>query len=313
VNAPQPRQPLLVVVDSDEPLSDVAHRRIIGELAKYDSDQYMLLPSDGPGLGAQYAPLIRDWWNNQNGPADAEIERLLARNGAYGIVSVRVERAGSRKPKLKVALVHSTSPGAKDRGRAALVAQVPAEAPPALPYLLINDHPVKTEPKVEAEIERIVRTYRERGWQIVTNDEAEVLVRQWLPSGPIEDEGSLSPVLNTVLREHGLGGVLRIGAKPGEGSPVERIEVTLVDGDEEALLSPEFPTEPIAIDVSPAPGAPVAPAVPGGAISPQSAAVGVVDVNRMSVVNGTSLVVEVKGCPVAHLELPTCSLHWGVN
>jgi len=312
-SAPQPRQPLMVVVDSDEPLSDVAHRRIIGELAKYDSDQYMLLPSNDPGLGAQYASLIREWWNDQNGPADAEIEQLLARNGAYGIVSVRVEKAGSRKPKLNVALVHSTAPGAKDRGRAALVAQVPAEAPPVLPYLLINDHPVKAEPKVEAEIDRIVTTYRERGWQIVTNDEAEVLVRKWLPSGPIEDEGSLSPVLNTVLREHGLGGVLRIGAKPGEGSPVERIEVTLVDGDEDALLSPDFPDDPIAIDVPPAPAAPVAPPAPGSAISPQSAAVGVVGTHRMSVVNGSSLVVNVQGCPVVHFELPTCAMGWSEN
>jgi hypothetical protein len=185
---------------------------------------------------------------------------------------------------------------------------------------LINDHPVKADPIVEAEIERIVNRYRGRGWRIVTNDEAEVLVRQWLPSGPINDQASLSPVLNTVLRDQGLGGVLRIGAKPGEGSPVDRIDVTLVDGDADTLHTPPSPTspiDPIVIDGPQPPGAPVAPRVPGSSVSPQSAAVGVVGMNRMGAltgtVNGFSPVLNVKKCPVTLVELPTLATGWSAN
>ncbi len=94
------------------------------------------------------------------------------------------------------------------------------------PLILINDHPATRDELVQAEIDRILERHRQEGWVIVMDDaDAEVDVRKYLPPGPGDPDEPLPPLLEKVLAEHDLGGILRIGCNVGDGGLVERIVV----------------------------------------------------------------------------------------
>ncbi len=97
-----------------------------------------------------------------------------------------------------------------------------------LTLLLINDHPAGTSAAVQGEIERLVRLHREQGWEVVLDDkEAEVAVRMYLPTGPVDPDAA-HPLLRNTLLDFDLGGVIRIKSLPGEGPPEQRIESVMI-------------------------------------------------------------------------------------
>ena len=93
----------------------------------------------------------------------------------------------------------------------------------SLPVLLVNDHPAKINPKVEANINEMVEAYVLRGWDITVNEDAEVKVRRELPIGAYDTNFTMNDKLQTILDEFGLAGILWITSRPGEGKSHERI------------------------------------------------------------------------------------------
>ncbi|MHC4413938.1 MAG: serine/threonine protein kinase [Planctomycetota bacterium] len=102
-----------------------------------------------------------------------------------------------------------------------------SESPLAL--LLVNDHPAAANPLVAARVEKIVQDHRDRGWIVVIDDQdAEVAVRKYLPTGSGEVDEPLPPLLHKTFIEHELGGVLQITTTPGEGEPHERFTARVI-------------------------------------------------------------------------------------
>ena len=100
--------------------------------------------------------------------------------------------------------------------------------PPSQPYLLLNDHPAKADLNVIAEIERQLKAYRDRGWEIVANDDVEVQVRKL---GAPDPKSPPPAALRTILSNGKLGGVMRIDGKAGNEPIQQRVVITRIDLD----------------------------------------------------------------------------------
>ncbi|MEE9129543.1 MAG: hypothetical protein V3T84_05955 [Phycisphaerales bacterium] len=108
---------------------------------------------------------------------------------------------------------------------------LPAPPPEAAgrAWLFLNDHPAATNPRVQVEIQKVLGQYRGRGWRVLTDDaDIEVAVRKFLPTGQIDPDRPLPPLLRKTILDNDLAGILRITAKPGEGAPHERIDWALI-------------------------------------------------------------------------------------
>jgi hypothetical protein len=153
---------------------------------------------------------------------------------------VPVEKNRRGKPSVrKPVLVFSTEPDAQQRR---YIEPDPIPAAPSQPYLIINDHPAKLDLEVAAEVERQLRSYRNKGWQLVTNDESEVKVRSHITGYKPGDK--ISPILHTTLAEANLGGVILITGKASDEPVNKRVQITRIDG-EPVTLVPEPPAEPL--------------------------------------------------------------------
>ncbi len=97
------------------------------------------------------------------------------------------------------------------------------------PLLLVNDHPGKTDPSIESAIQILVNRYKENGFEIVIDDDVEVLVRRLLPIGAMEELEELSAAVESELQAHGLGGIVRIVSRPG-GARID-VERLIVDAE----------------------------------------------------------------------------------
>jgi len=108
-----------------------------------------------------------------------------------------------------------------------------------LSLLLINDHPAAASLAVRLEIERLVELHRSKGWEVVLdNEEAEIAVRRYLPTGPV-DPSAPNPLLRNTLLDLDFGGIIRIKSTPGDGPAETRIEsvmIALPDSDEVPLM-----------------------------------------------------------------------------
>ena len=182
-----------------------------------------------------YRDLMIQWYENQDGPADRELEELMKLDDLYGIMYI----ARTRNGKIVNEIIKSTAPGASKRRREASHAPLYSELSPwsqnsishastDLPILLINDHPAKADPRVEEQVQAYLKAYRDRGWNIEIMDEAEVKIRQALPIGPITPESNISEKFYALLADLNLGGVLKFSATPGEGDLHERISNALI-------------------------------------------------------------------------------------
>ncbi len=108
---------------------------------------------------------------------------------------------------------------------------LPAPPPEAAgrAWLFLNDHPAATNPRVQVEIQRVLGRYRDGGWYVLTDDaDIEVAVRKFFPTGQIDPDKPLPPLLRKTILDNDLAGILRITAKPGEGAPHERIDWVLI-------------------------------------------------------------------------------------
>ncbi len=108
----------------------------------------------------------------------------------------------------------------------------PAEAA-GRAWLFLNDHPAATNPRVQVEIQKVLGQYRDGGWRVLTDDaDIEVAVRKVLPTGQIDPDKPLPPLLRKTILDNDLAGILRITAKPGDGAPHERIDWVLISPQE---------------------------------------------------------------------------------
>ena len=101
------------------------------------------------------------------------------------------------------------------------------------PLLLINDHPRERDPRVMTYVTGVLEEYSNDGWKVVVdldNEDAEAEIRKALPLD-VFDVDRLSPLLQKVLKRHGLGGILHISMSSADGKPHE-ILVTLLSPDD---------------------------------------------------------------------------------
>lgn len=256
VKVNQPMRPVLLVVDGADPANPKVARRIEQIIDERRSEGYDVIASTAGD--ANLRNLLNQWWHDKAGPADEALEDIMEAKNAYGILHVTIQ-GDSRRPVKNVTeeLVHSTRPGADSRQRLAVETIVPAGPAPALPYLIINDHPAKIDPRVEAVVAQVIEAYKARGWMLEASDDVEVEVRKLLPPGKVDAAEALPPMLRSVLEDHGMGGVLRIDAMPGEGAPQERVMVTIVKAED--IRESDLVTD---ADTLPSPPEPPTPDVP---------------------------------------------------
>jgi serine/threonine protein kinase len=224
-NAVPGRQPLLLVVDASNPADARLQAMLKNAISKQQRAGYdVIVAADSEQATLQQ--LVKQWMSDRSGPVDETLEALLAMRNAYGVLYVKaVEDKRKRVQRITDTLIRSSRPGAASRRQSAAA---PIASAPSLPYLLINDHPFKAEPKVEAAIESTLKKYREQGWMILTNDEVEVNVRKSLPTGPIDQTTPMPPTLYATLSDVGFGGIVRIVATRGDAPPHERVGVTVI-------------------------------------------------------------------------------------
>lgn len=242
-------RPVVLAIDSEVALTDSLRSRIKSIAEDYRERGYTVIEGTD-ALVSSLLPALREWKDNPNGQADIAIEDFLAAQNAWGVVHVPVTKSkkSGRGILQETTFVYSTRPGAEQRR---LISPDELPAPPAggQPYLLINDHPAKADIAVAAEIERQLKAYRHRGWTLVTDDDAEVKVRNVLPLGPIERGITLPNALHIALAEAGFGGIMRIDGKAGSEPPSQRVSLVRIDRDP-AVAAP-VPANPDAEDVVP--------------------------------------------------------------
>ena len=244
--------PVLLIVEGADPANPKVKQRLDRIIAERRADNYDVITDLADD--ANLRMLIDQWWHDQSGPADEQLENIMQARNAYGILHVTFKGDAKRPVKdVQEQLVRSTREDASSRRRISVQTIVPAGPAPRLPYLLINDHPAKIDPKVETVVQAAIDAYKARGWKIDANDDVEVEVRKLLPPGKVEAANTLPPMLRDVLERRGFGGVLRIDAMGGEGEPQERVIVTIVNADD--IRSPDAPL-PEPGDVGDAPNPP---------------------------------------------------------
>ncbi len=232
--ATDPGRPVLLLLDGADPNRPEVRSRVERVVAEYTQQGFDVVVHDW-GVQPELVQLVNAWWKDQNGLADELIEDVLEAHNLYGILHVQVDGRDRRSLReAKVQLISSTRKDAAARRRTIVTGPTVtiSAAPPALPYLLINDHPAKADPKVQQQVRQIVSAYRDTGWNIADDNlDAEVELRKYLPTGPIDPKLPLSPMLEAALAEFELGGILRIDLGPGDGAPADRIVVTRIDRD----------------------------------------------------------------------------------
>jgi serine/threonine protein kinase len=223
-----PGRPVLLVVDAANP-DDARVRAKLQQVIEQRQRQGYDVIIDRDVRDNELTNLIEQWQKNKKGPADEAIERILEDRNLYGLLHVQVE--GDRRNaarNVSEQIVMSTRPGAEHRRRVP-VEPVPAPPQSELAYLLINDHPAKADAQVMAKIDQLIKAYHDKGWNIRSDVDAEVTVRNYLPSGPIDADVELSPMLHAMLAQAKLAGVLKIDALQGDRPPQERIGITRID------------------------------------------------------------------------------------
>jgi len=232
------KRPALLVVDVRDRFDERTQRRL-NRIIEEKGRAYNIVV-EHPETEELYRELVAQWHKDgkvQGTPTDAMLEDMMAHDNLYGVLYVTQRRDG----RLDGNVINSTNPAAAQRRRdpAAIAPPATPEPPPAVagavshastdkPILLVNDHPAKADPRVAERIASIVRMYEARGWTIVTDVDREVTIRKDLPIGPVDTESTAFERLNAALTQFALGGVLRIGAAPGDGDVAERIQETLI-------------------------------------------------------------------------------------
>jgi serine/threonine protein kinase len=155
---------------------------------------------------------------------EQQLEEALEARHLYGVLHVTEgSRHGSAGDRVRHKMVTSSRDGADDRRWPALDRPVPG-----LPYLLLNDHPTKNDPRVESCVEQIKQLCASVEWDTVVDDDIEVAIRKALPAGELDPHQPLSARLEQAMADQGLGGVIRIDARPGAGDAGDRIRAMVI-------------------------------------------------------------------------------------
>ncbi|MCP3905582.1 MAG: hypothetical protein GY715_18300 [Planctomycetes bacterium] len=207
-------RPILLVPDAEG--GDPDRYEEIGERFRrqgYDviTDTYM--------AGSGVRGLIDSWKNGESDEADEALESFLEQYGLYGVIDVTTPKRGA----VSGQLVWSSRKGAEERRY--LAAQPPAEA---LPYLLINDHPVRHDPGIEERVDSLVHQLEVRGWTVVTDDELEAVLRTALPVVPVDATTPVPDRVHALLAQAGLGGILHVHAPAGDGDARDRVSIIAI-------------------------------------------------------------------------------------
>ena len=149
----------------------------------------------------------------QPAPALVFLTMIVLLGSAYGVYNLTRPAGQSR------AIVIAEGPG--PFGATAL-GQVPVALQRDLRLLLINDHSRKTDRLVEKAVKDILRMQRLDGWLVMTDKDAEITIRKYLPHGPIDPEAPLPILLQTALDDYELDGILLVIQGEGDGKPHER-------------------------------------------------------------------------------------------
>jgi hypothetical protein len=221
--------PVLTVLDVERELEPVIfqHQQYVDLVERYERDGHHVLSSVGPDPD-ELRRIIRQWRDEPTGEISESLESILAEHDLYGFLVIRARTgAGGSIEQISGSVIQSNDPAAKERRWP----HVPADAindPPQRPFLLINDHPARTDSRVVDRITHQLKLYEARGWTIITDDDAEVAVRKVMPAGgpqSLNAGEALPQRLQSVLSQHELGGILLITAPPGDAPPHERIAV----------------------------------------------------------------------------------------
>lgn len=224
-SADKDRLPLLLMVDAER-FSDRQLRLIIED---HEGQGYEIVKHKN--LATELVDVVHKWWDDQEGPANVELERVFAANRLYGVLYVT--RDGRD---LNSEILYSESPDARNR-RWAGGSNVPAPTSD-LPLLVINDNPSKFDPKVEERVMTVVRQYESAGWTVVEDDAAEAEIRLALPTGTGElEQGYVPPALERAIQEGAFSGLLLITAEQGEEPAHERVAVHLIEAPEAEIES----------------------------------------------------------------------------
>ena len=214
-----PQLPMFLYLDAPDPTNHIVQKRLEETIDKYERQNFKIIVDEGP-MGQKLNKLFAAWLPNKKGPADEVLEDALEEYNLYGVLHV----TANQRNRVTGSTIFSERPDAKNRRF------VDRALAPALPYLLVNDHPAKSDPLVIERIKSIVKTKQDQGWTILTGDtDAEAEIRGALPSGPIGEADKLPARLLTILMKHKLGGVLWIEATQGDGPPHERVRVVPID------------------------------------------------------------------------------------
>jgi len=227
--------PLLLVPQLDVEQMTESEADLTEIILRNEQKGYNVLMSQAL-LGTELPALVKSW---QDDPADEAVdealEDLLELHGLYGLLVIAASD-DEENPALHESMIKSTRRGA-DRRRASMVMLPPAPQP----FILVNDHPTKSRPRVESMVNYRIEQLRSRGWTIVDDNldlEAAIL------KAGLEDPSS--PRLQAVLQAAQLGGIVHVYAPSGEAPANERIAVTVILTDDEPVsieVSEELPEE----------------------------------------------------------------------
>ncbi len=153
--------------------------------------------------------VLQRWWDDQRGPADAELEDLLEAARVYGLVELR----GEDPDDSEVQFVRSTRPGAVDRTAAMRRTQ-------PISVLVINDYPTRNTTELPARIEEHIHENIGTGASIVQDA---VLAAQLRPLIDVMNEGDTGAAhqIDSIITHAGAVGVVWFApdenAEDGEG------------------------------------------------------------------------------------------------
>lgn len=232
--------PMIVLSDVHEPDNRDVQVVIREIVEQWRSTGYDVVTDDSVAL-EEMSGLYANWKNDPNGAADDAIEDAMERYNYYGILHIeQIDHPGFASQGISPNAVWSERRGAKQRRRVEPVATVPA-----VPMLLINDHPARTDPDVEHRIAELKMQSQQQGYELVINDDLEVVVRRMLPIGSTEPIKELSAALSATLLEKQLGGIVRITARPGQGDAASRLQFERVLVNPTLVLPPQPETATI--------------------------------------------------------------------
>jgi serine/threonine protein kinase len=151
------------------------------------------------------------WWeaSDHSPAADDVLEEQLEAWGLYGLVEVR----GFDRGEVDDRLIFSTRKGADQRVPLTRLVDLPN---PALPLLLVNDHPRHVTPAIAGRVDQMVASLQELGWTVTRDAGVEADLRTVLPIRSDATDVPMTPVLAEKIQRHDLGGVLRVIGQPGD-------------------------------------------------------------------------------------------------